>query len=115
MHDIEIKNASIIDGLGNEAYQGNLYVKDKKISAITYGETLESKLSINATGKVLTPGYAADLVILNPGKIKEKSTFLNPHQYPEGITNVIVNGEFVINDGEFTGKTPGGMITDFNS
>ena len=39
MHDIEIKNASIIDGLGNEAYQGNLYVKDKKISAITYGET----------------------------------------------------------------------------
>ena len=57
MHDIEIKNASIIDGLGNEAYQGNLYVKDKKISAITYGESLESKLSINATGKVLTPGF----------------------------------------------------------
>ena len=39
MHDIEIKNASIIDGLGNEAYQGNLYVKDKKISTITYGKT----------------------------------------------------------------------------
>ena len=57
MHDFEIKNASIIDGLGNEAYQGNLYVKDKKISAITYGETLESKLSLNATGKVLTPGF----------------------------------------------------------
>lgn len=26
MHDIEIKNASIIDDPGNEAYQGNLYM-----------------------------------------------------------------------------------------
>ena len=72
------------------------------------------RLGLTNRGR-LTPGYAADLVILKPEKIKEKSTFLNPHQYPEGITNVIVNGEFVINDGEFTGKTPGGMITDFNS
>ena len=31
MNDLEIKNASIIDGLGNKTYQGNLYVKNGKI------------------------------------------------------------------------------------
>ena len=36
MNDLEIKNASIIDGLGNNSYQGNLYIKDGKIVAITH-------------------------------------------------------------------------------
>jgi N-acyl-D-aspartate/D-glutamate deacylase len=72
------------------------------------------RLGLTNRGR-LTPGYAADLVILEPKKIKEKATFLNPHQYPEGITDVIVNGEIVINKGKFTGKTPGTMITNFNS
>ena len=31
------------------------------------------------------------------------------------VNTVIVNGEIVINQGEFTGKTPGTMITNFNS
>ena len=48
-------------------------------------------------------------------KVKANATFLDPHQYPSGITHVIVNGEIVIEDEKFTGKTPGQMITDFNS
>ena len=47
--------------------------------------------------------------------VKANATFLDPHQYPSGITHVIVNGEIVIQDEKFTGKTPGAMITDFNS
>ena len=27
MYDIEITNATIVDGLGSEAYEGNIYVK----------------------------------------------------------------------------------------
>ena len=57
MNDLEIKNASIIDGLGNDTYQGNLYVKNGKIVAITHKETLEAKDSINANGKIVTPGF----------------------------------------------------------
>ena len=72
------------------------------------------RLGLTNRGR-LTPGYAADLVILKAEKIKEKATFLNPHQYPEGIIDVIVNGEFVISDEKFTGKTPGMMITNFNA
>ena len=38
MNDLEIKNASIIDGLGNATYQGNLYVKNGKIVMHHLGE-----------------------------------------------------------------------------
>jgi N-acyl-D-aspartate/D-glutamate deacylase len=47
--------------------------------------------------------------------VKEKATFTDPHQYPSGVTHVIVNGEIVIRDEKFTGKIPGEMITNFNS
>ena len=63
----------------------------------------------------LTPGFAADIVIMDLPNVKENSTFLDPHQYPSGITHVIVNGEIAIEDEKFTGKISGEMITDFNS
>jgi N-acyl-D-amino-acid deacylase len=47
--------------------------------------------------------------------VKEKATFADPHQYPEGISHVIVNGEIVVENEKYNGSTPGQMITDFNS
>jgi len=72
------------------------------------------RLGLTNRGR-LTPGYAADIVIMDLPNVEEKATFVDPHQYPKGITHVIVNGEIVIKDEEFTGKTPGKMITNFNS
>jgi len=46
-------------------------------------------------------GYFADLVVFNPKTVIDKSTFQDPHQYPEGIRHVFVNGEAAIADGEF--------------
>ena len=37
----------------------------------------------------------ADLVIFDDAKITDKATFEQPHQYAEGITMVIVNGQSV--------------------
>jgi N-acyl-D-amino-acid deacylase len=72
------------------------------------------RLGLTNRGR-LTPGYAADIVIMDLPNVEEKATFVDPHQYPEGITHVIVNGEIVIKDGNYTGKTSGQMITKFNS
>ena len=72
------------------------------------------RLGLTNRGR-LTPGYAADIVIMDLPNVEEKATFVDPHQYPEGITHVIVNGEIVIRDEKFTGKIPGKMITNFNS
>ena len=57
MNDIEIKNATILDGLGNEPYTGNIYVKDGKIVVITHKETYEASVSLDASGKIVTPGF----------------------------------------------------------
>ena len=72
------------------------------------------RIGLTKRGKLL-PGYAADVVLMDLDNVKENSTFLDPHQYPSGISYVIVNGEIVIKDEKFTGKTPGEMITNFNS
>jgi len=95
------------------------FVNEKKIvslqEAIRKMTSLPaSRLGLSNRGR-LVPGYAADVVIMEAEKVKANATFLDPHQYPSGITHVIVNGEIVIQDEKFTGKTPGAMITDFNS
>ena len=52
-------------------------------------------------------GYYADLVIMDLDTIKDKATFLNPHQYPEGIDYVFVNGHLVVENGNSTSNKPG--------
>jgi len=43
-------------------------------------------------------GFGADIVVFNSGKIQDRATFEDPHQFPEGIRYVIVNGEIVVDD-----------------
>ena len=59
---------------------------------------------------VLRPGLAADLLIFNPAAVRDRATFLEPHQYPEGIETVIVNGEIVLHQGSLTGRRPGRVL-----
>jgi len=56
---------------------------------------------------ILAPGYWADIVIFDPETIIDKATYENPHQYPEGIKYVLVNGEVVIRGEESTGVLAG--------
>ena len=56
-------------------------------------------------------GYVADLVLFDVMKIADKATFTQPHQYPEGIPYVLVNGVPVVDGGKFTDATPGKVLT----
>ncbi len=95
------------------------FINEKKLVSLQEGVRKMTSLPAERLGLTnrgrLAPGYAADIVIMEAEKVKANATFTDPHQYPSGITHVIVNGEIVINDEKFTGKTPGEMITDFNS
>lgn len=52
----------------------------------------------------------ADLVIFNPETVNDTATFDKPHQYPSGISHVIVNGVLTVNKGELTGNFGGRTI-----
>jgi len=56
---------------------------------------------------LIAKGMYADLVIFNKDTIEDKSTHDDPHQYPEGVEYVIVNGELVKEDSKHTGKLAG--------
>lgn len=68
---------------------------------------------------VLRPGACADIVIFDLDRIHDRATNLYPHTYPfenyphnfpEGIDYVIVNGELVIEEGQHTGVLPGKVL-----
>lgn len=56
-------------------------------------------------------GFRADIVVLDLGRIEDTATFFEPHRYPNGVEHVLVNGEFVVDDGELTWALPGTVIT----
>jgi N-acyl-D-amino-acid deacylase len=55
-------------------------------------------------------GYAADLVLFDPVTVADRSTYADPRRTPDGIPYVLVNGEFVIDDGRRTDALPGRAI-----
>ena len=59
---------------------------------------------------LLKPGYFADIVMFDPAKIEDHATFDAPHQYATGVRDVLVNGQFVLQSGEHTGRKPGQVV-----
>jgi len=59
---------------------------------------------------VLQAGNYADLVVFDPDKIIDKATWADPHQFPAGMSYVLVNGEIVIDREKHTGKLPGMIL-----
>ncbi len=56
---------------------------------------------------VLEPGYAADLVVLDPDTVADHATFAEPHQLSTGVRDVVVNGVVALRDHRPTGARPG--------
>jgi N-acyl-D-amino-acid deacylase len=68
---------------------------------------------------VLRPGAWADIVVFDLARIRDRATNLYPHtypfenyphQYPEGIDYVFVNGALVVDRQEHTGALPGKIL-----
>ena len=58
----------------------------------------------------LRDGFFADLVVFDPGEIRDHATPEDPHRYATGVAHVLVNGTPVIAEGEHTGATPGRFV-----
>jgi len=90
------------------------YVRDEKV--ISLQEAIRKLSNLPATNLKLkrrgsiSVGNFADLVIFDPAKVRDKSSFQQPHQYAEGILYVWVNGKKVLDKGVHTGAKPGRFV-----
>jgi len=95
------------------------YVREEKV--ISLEEAIKKMTSLSAERFSLTDrgvireGAWADIVLFDALVVSDKATFTDPHQYPEGIEYVIVNGEIVIHQGEHTGALPGQILSSDRS
>jgi N-acyl-D-amino-acid deacylase len=56
-------------------------------------------------------GKQADLVVFDANKIKDMASFENPELPAEGIHHVLVNGQFVMHNGQQTINRPGQFLS----
>jgi N-acyl-D-aspartate/D-glutamate deacylase len=59
---------------------------------------------------IVAEGAMADLVIFDAATVADRSTFEQPHQYPAGIGDVLVNGVPVVQGGAMTAARPGRVV-----
>jgi N-acyl-D-aspartate/D-glutamate deacylase len=67
------------------------------------------RLGLTDRGRI-AEGMRADLVVFDPATVRDRATFTEPHQYPEGILYVIVNGTLTVDDGTFIDARPGMVL-----
>ncbi|MFC1725679.1 amidohydrolase family protein [candidate division KSB1 bacterium] len=96
--------------IGKYARKDKIFSLEEVIRKITSAPA--RKFNIINRG-MLTEGFYADIVIFDYNKIIDKADYSNPHQYPEGINFVVVNGKIVAEKNEPTGELPG-MILKLN-
>lgn len=58
----------------------------------------------------LETGKFADIVITDLEKVRDKGTFVDPMQYPEGIDYVLINGNIVVENGNYNKIIAGKVI-----
>lgn len=91
-----------------------VYVREKKL--LTLEEAVRKMTSFPAKRLKLADrgliheGLKADLVVIDPMHVRDTATLNDPHQYPEGIPIVIVNGEVVFENGTMTAARPGKVL-----
>lgn len=67
------------------------------------------RIGLRDRGRLAT-GAVADVVVFDPQRVADRSTFADPHQYAEGVVHVFVSGQLVLLDRQPTGARPGRLV-----
>jgi N-acyl-D-amino-acid deacylase len=98
-------------GYGNNARVLGHYVRELKL--ITLEDAVRKMTSLPAQTfgfrdrGLIREGFAADIVIFDENTIMDRATYDKPHQFPVGISYVLVNGFPVLANGQMTEARPG--------
>ena len=87
--------------------------EERKLSlpdAIRKFSSLAAQREHLADRGVLKQGMWADIVVFDPGAIRDLATYASPNQLSVGMQYVLVNGVPVIDRGKMTGALPGRIL-----
>jgi N-acyl-D-aspartate/D-glutamate deacylase len=87
------------------------YVRDQRVMPLETFVHRSSGATAMALGVpdrgVLRPGAFADVVVFDPARVRERSTYEAPELLAEGMTWVLVNGTIAVENGKVTDALPG--------
>ncbi len=90
------------------------YVRDQGVLPLTESIRKMTQLPASVLGLTdrggIKTGHWADLIIFDQKTIIDNATFKAPHQYPSGISYVLVNGIVAIDHGSPTQTLPGKVL-----
>jgi len=58
----------------------------------------------------LRAGAFADLAVFDPAAVRDRATYEQPHQYAEGVTDVVVNGRVALRSGRLLAGRAGRVL-----
>jgi N-acyl-D-amino-acid deacylase len=98
-------------GYGNNARVLGHYVRELKLISLEDAIRKMTSLPAQTFGfrdrGMIREGFAADIVLFDENTIIDQATFDKPHQFPLGISYVIVNGGLVLANAQLTESRPG--------
>jgi N-acyl-D-aspartate/D-glutamate deacylase len=90
------------------------YVREEKLLTLEEAVRKMTSLAASRAGLrdrgILRAGMKADIVVFDPQKVQDRSTYEDPHHFSEGVSQVIVNGKAVLRDGKMTGVLGGRVL-----
>ena len=90
------------------------YVRELKVLALEDAIRKMSSYPAQRIGLpdrgILHVGMKADVAILDPETVRDMSTFDQPHQYAQGVSTVVINGQVVFENGMMTAARPGRVL-----
>ena len=86
--DFLIQNGTIIDGLGNPAFKGDLVIRNGKMEFVKPGENVNALNTIDATGLIVAPGFL-DIHNHSDWSINDSINRLNETYIKQGVTTIV--------------------------
>lgn len=91
------------------------YVRDEKLFSLEVAVQKmtgmpAARLRLSNRG-LLREGWAADITVFDPVRVRDEATFADPNRYPTGIPYVVVNGALVVDGDRFVAVGSGRVLT----
>lgn len=91
-----------------------VYVRERGVVSLESAVRTATSLPATVFGVVdrgiVRPGAWADLAIFDLQEVRDRATYLDPHQLAAGMAYVLVNGQVAVEDGKFAGVLAGRVI-----